>query len=616
MCGFIGLINTDIEKFRQKKEALSVVLKHRGPDNVSVFAADSRNIIMIHNRLSIIDLNEEANQPMIDSDNGNVIVFNGEIYNYVELKKEFKDIRWQTSSDTEVILKLYARLGTEAFSYLNGIFAFAIYDKAGDKIILCRDRLGVKPLYYLIEAGYLIFASEAKAILKLYPQAVNLHSVYEYLEYGELCQGEKTFFESVYSLPPAHIMEYSLGLKKGALKRYWDVPVEKKNMPEGEFLERVFCLLKDSMRLNMVSDVEVAISLSSGIDSASIFHLAKSYSGRLKAFTFGFKEAVYDEVSRVKASGMLFEVEHYPVTMVKNDLFKLLEEAIYYFETPLGGLGTLSSYNMMKTVRSKGIKVILSGEGSDEVFGGYRYYYPAFFKDLEHDKNLLSAELVEYNKRHSCDIQPFSQEYTKLLSALDDRRVYAPDGTAAPGSYTTDSLKSIYGTARPCEPAPRFDSHLKNIMYKDLARKKLPKLLHFQDASGMASGVEARVPFLDHRLVELVYSCSGNFIIKNGEGKYLVKKILRDKFGYVDKKATKHYVATPQREWLKCKDIYDSAMENVKYGELAKRGLINVVKFQEDYSRYAQSGELGNSYFIWKVLELEYFFKQACNKQA
>lgn len=610
MCGFIGLINIDTEMFERKKEELTTIMRHRGPDNVSVYVDAPRKIALVHNRLSIIDLNESANQPMIDKDTGNVIVFNGEIYNYSEIKKEFSDISWETNSDTEIILKLYARLGSGVVRYLNGIFSFAIYDNAGNKMVLCRDRFGVKPLYYLESASSLIFASEVKAILNLAPQGVNYDTVYEYLEYGELCHDSKTFFENIYSLPPAYIMEYDLNSKKTAIKKYWKLSVDKKDRPEGELLEDAFYLLKDSMRLNMVSDVEVAISLSSGLDSSAVFHLARMFSGKIKAFTFGFQEAKYDEVRRVKESAILSDIEHYPVQLRKEELLKLFDEAIYYFETPFGGLGTLASYNMMKTVRGAGIKVILSGEGSDEIFGGYGYYYAALFKDLEHDETSLNAELAMYNKKHDCDIKPFSKEYDSLLASVGDRRVYANDGTVPKGSYASDSLRDIYNE-------PEYDALyvnpagcLRKVMYRDLTRKKLPKLLHFQDSSGMASSVEVRVPFLDYRLIELLYSADVNFMIKNGEGKYLLKRILKDKFGFVEKKKTKHYVSTPQREWLKSRDVCDPVLERIKYGELSKRGLIDTAKFEKDYRNYAQSRELGNSFFIWKVLELECFFRQ------
>lgn len=612
MCGFIGLINVDIERFQQEKERLQAILRHRGPDNSSFYVEKDRKIALVHNRLSIIDLNETANQPMTDKDTGNVIVFNGEIYNYLEIKKEFDDIRWETNSDTEVILKLYSRLGNEVTEYLNGIFSFVIYDKNNKKIVLCRDRFGIKPLYYLISGDSLIFASEAKAILNFARQDINHNSVYEYLEYGKLCQDPNTFFKNIYSLPPSHILEYDLNSKKTALKKYWDIPVDSKSKSEAEFLEDIFYILKDSIRLNMVSDVEVAISLSSGIDSATVFHLAHFFSDNIKAFTFGFEELEYDEIRRLKQSGILSNIEHYGVILHKAELFKLLDEAIYYFESPLGGLGTLSSYNMMKRVHSAGIKVVLSGEGSDEVFGGYQYYYPAFFKDLEHDPELLCAELNMYNKKHNCDIRPFSEEYDNLLAAVDSRSVLAPDGTTQDNSYASDSLKDIYTESGnvDTDKGINFSSYLIKMMYSDLTRKKLPKLLHFQDRAGMSNSVEVRVPFLDYRLVELLYNANVNFLIKNGEGKYSLKKILKNKFGFVDKKITKHYVATPQREWLKSKDMYDYILEKIKYGELAKRDIINIAKFENDYTRYVQSKELGNSFFVWKILELEYFFKQ------
>lgn len=596
MCGFIGFTEKkDIKKYKN-------ILYHRGPDNISFFIND--NISLLHNRLSIIDISDKANQPFV-SETGNVIVFNGEIYNYKEIKKKF-NLDCKTFSDTEVIIKLYEKIGLDFVNYLNGIFSFVIYDKQKRKVFLFRDRFGIKPLFYKFTKNSLSFASEAKALLSDNIE-YNEQTLYDYLEFGLLTHNENTFFTNIYSLKAAHFMEYDLFSKKFEINRYWDIELKEFYLNENEILEKTYELLNDSMKLNLVSDVEVAISLSSGTDSTLLTKLAQNYQQKFKAFTFGFEEKEYDEVRRVKENFDLSNLELYPVYLKKQEMLKELKESIYYFETPLGGLGTLSAYNMMKEVKKHDIKVILAGEGSDEIFGGYQYYYPAFFSDLK-DENQIKQELEFYTKKHNKNIKFNSKEYQEFLKLIRLNKVLAPDGTTSIHSHIGKGLENFKHNID--FKINKFKSNLSNLMYQDMFIKKLPKLLHFQDRASMANSVEARVPFLDYRLVEFLYSLPSEYKIRNGETKYLLKQILKEKLNYKEKRKTKHYVATPQREWIKDKKIKNEILEIVRYSKLNKLEYINFNKFVKDYEKYANSSELGNSFFVWKIINLVYLMEQ------
>jgi len=607
MCGFIGLIGDNQKGLRE--EGFRDILHHRGPDNVSVI--ESENVAFIHNRLSIIDLSSEANQPMIDPDTGNILVFNGEIYNYVELKKKYNQICWKTQSDVEVLLKLYGHMGKRFVEELNGIFAFAIYDKTQNKLLLYRDRFGVKPIYYMETGEGLVFSSEIKAILRVHPRDINLRAVYDYLEFGKLAHNRETFFEEIYALEAAHLLEYDLRTGSSKKTCYWDVPFDEfpVEIDEQEAVEKTYDALKDAVRLNMVSDVEVAISLSSGTDSTLILKLAQEHTDKLRAFTFGFDEGEYDEVRRIKEQGLAKDIKLCPTYLKQNQMLPKLKEALYYFETPLGGVGTLAAYNMMAEASDQGVKVLLSGEGSDETFGGYKYYYPAFFKDIEENEDLLSRELEAYSVAHGHKVASFSREYEQLMGLLDHETVLAPDATSARESHASGFLKNAIAV-KDADKAKSFSSNLQRVMYADLAMKKLPKLLHFQDRAGMANSIEVRVPFLDHRLVSFLYNLPGTFKIRNGQGKYLIKKILKDVYGYMDNKKTKHYVSTPQREWMKSKSACEEILDTVKGGKLKEMNLIDYKRFENDYLKYAVSPELGNSFFAWKVINLEYLMRQ------
>jgi len=598
MCGFIGFtLDKDLDKYKN-------ILKHRGSDSVSVYR--DHNISLLHNRLSIIDLTEDAIQPMVDSDNGNVIVFNGEIYNYKELKKRFR-LNCKTHSDTEVILKLYAKLGKNFIDQLKGIFSFVIYDNKSNKLLAFRDRFGVKPFYYKLEENNLSFSSEIKGILDE-GIGINYQAVYEYLEFGLLQHNKDTFFSGIYSLNASHYIEYDLSTKKFEKNRYWDVSDNEQNVyNDHEILEYTYELLNDSIKLNLVSDVEVAISLSSGLDSTLLTKLAQNHQQQFKAFTFGFAEQDYDEVIKVKENFALQNLDLYPVYLKSEQMLDALQESIYYFESPLGGLGTLSAYNMIKEVREQNIKVILAGEGSDEVFGGYQYYYPAFFSELS-NKEVLRKELQFYNDKHGSDIKLDSQEFQNWVRFSNTKKVLAPDGTTATNSHCGNYFDDY--KQQEDSLSEKFSSKLHNVMYQDIFQKKLPKLLHFQDRASMAHSVEARVPFLDHDLVSFVYSLPVNYKIKNAETKYLLKEVLRKKFAYHESRITKHYVATPQREWLKDSKIRDQIIETIRHGVLMKNNLINFDKFYKEYMAYSKSIELGNSFFVWKIINLEYFMEQ------
>ena len=595
MCGFIGMTGS------MDKHEYDKVLNHRGPDNVGFYT--NNKVSLIHFRLSIIDISDEANQPFI-SENNNVLIFNGEIYNYKEIIKKY-NLKCTTSSDTEVILRLYDTIGLSFINELNGIFSFAIYDNKKDKIFLYRDRFGIKPLYYKFTGKSFSFSSEAKALVTN-EDSFNLQTVYEYLELGLTCHNENTFFENIHSLEAAHFIEYDCKKHQMNVFAYWELSNDIYQGSYDEIVETTYDLLNDSLKLNLVSDVEVAISLSSGTDSTLLTKLAQGHQQDFKAFTFGFNEKDYDEVMRVKQNFDLSNLELYPTYLQKEDMLSTLKESIHFFETPLGGLGTLSAYNMMSEVKKQNIRVILAGEGSDEIFGGYKYYYPAFFNDIK-DEELLVKELDYYNHKHKTSLRLGSQECDAFMALPYANKVLAPDGTSSSNSHIGKILEGYQSTQN--RVLNRFEGLLANTMYQDMFVKKLPKLLHFQDRSSMAHSVEARVPFLDYRLVEFLYSLPATWKIKNGETKFLLKEILRKKYQYNERVETKHYVATPQREWIKDKSIQKEILETVRYSKINKNGIINFDKFLKDYNDYAQISELGNSFFVWKIINLTYLME-------
>ncbi len=612
MCGIAGIVGRALQVDAVEKALRAI--RHRGPDGHGVCVDE--DACLIHTRLSIIDLSEAAGQPMRDQSTGVSIVYNGEIYNYRELRAAMQGEPFSSQSDTEVILRLYLKYGMSCVNMLRGMFAFAIWDPRFRTLHLCRDRFGIKPLYYYCDGGAVIFASEIKGLIALgVSVSLNLSMVYDYLKFGRTAHTSETFFNPVRSLEPGSILSFQEG--KTRATTYWSLPSggEPEDKSDEDIEEEVWELLQETIKLHMVGDVPVGISLSSGLDSQFIVSLLSGIAEyQLHSFTFGYEEQEYDEIIRVQKSKFgLPLIQHYLRTRPEQ-MLESLKSAIYYFEAPLGGLGTLSAYQLMQLVRDIGIKVLLSGEGADETFGGYKYYYYAYFRDLYEGGQIsvLQRELDGFWRTNGDELKIGSADFQKLV-LNDTASVRAPDGTSLGekgflGPLLLES-ESESRQRRNGTDTTRKGSHLRRVMLDDLTRLKLPKLLWFQDRASMAWGIETRVPFLDHRLVEFIYRLSPRWIIRNGVSKYLAKRLQQRFKGLGSASGVKHYVATPQREWLKG-SLYDTVNRHLDEGCLVKSGLVDYKGWKRAYVEYAGSPALGNSFFVWKMINLEGLLQQ------
>lgn len=611
MCGIAGVVGIALQA-QQISEGLRS-LEHRGPDTHGVY--QDSEITLLHTRLSIIDLSAAARQPMKDDASGVIIAYNGEIYNYRELKAQLAGEPFITESDTEVILRLYLRHGMACVDLLRGMFAFAIWDPRTRTLHLCRDRFGIKPMYYWHSRNTFVFSSEIKGMAALgTPLTLNRRVVYEYLKYGRTADNPETFFSPVRSMEPGTI----LSLKEGQLHEtsYWSpLTIMEDQETAGDVEEELWELLQETMRLHLVSDVPVGISLSSGLDSRFIVTLLSQMGHRdFHTFTWGYDEPEYDEIIRLENSGFPSSLTHHHLRCRPEEMLDSLERAVRYFELPLGGLGTLAAYEMMQLPHDFGIKVLLSGEGADETFGGYKYYYYSYFRDLYESgqTELLQRELQAFRRTNGEVLELGSADFqSKVLG--ETTSVRAPDGTTLGGrDFLGPDLAQWAAEDEAVANGPlelQQHGHLRGVMLRDLTEWKIPKLLWFQDRASMAWGIETRVPFLDHKLVEYMYRLPSNWIIRDGVSKYSLKRLLR-RYGGVDHLDTvKHYVSAPQREWLKG-PLYQAVNRYLDEGCLAQSGLLDYEGFKGAYAAYAQSPELGNSFFVWKMINLEALLRE------
>ena len=611
MCGIAGAVG--VRPGDDRIDRAVAAIRHRGPDAEAVWR--EADVCLIHTRLSIIDLSPAGAQPMRDQATGVTLVYNGEIYNHRALREaHLTDVPFVGASDSEVLLKLYLRFGLDAVEMLQGMFAFAIWDPRDRRLHLARDRFGIKPLVYGRRDGALYFGSEAKPLLALgMPARANRTAIRDYLISGRLLHTPHSWFEGIESLPPGCVASWSpddAAADSFHLRRYWD-PSAPTDAPAGDDPEdAIRALFEASIDGHLIADRPVAVSLSAGLDSQMITRaLASLGRGDLKTFTYGFEDARYDESGPVLAADYGVPLDKRTLRIEPDGLLSDLEKAIEVFETPMGGLGTFGSYKLMQAVRAADVPVMLCGEGADEVFAGYQYYYKAHCSDLAAAGRLeaLRAEIDAYNARHPD--APLSVEEVAHGPAQDGV-MRAPDGTALGGGAPPGAALADLPDALPAPPAPQASSALRQAMLDDLTRVKLPKLLHFQDRASMASGVETRVPFLDHRLVEAVSALPGDLLIRDGVSKRLPKRILGRFFGWTEPAdAVKRYVATPQREWLKG-PLSAPVSDYLSDGAARSLGVIDLDGFFAAYDRYRRDPALGNSFFVWKAMNVEAFLRR------
>jgi len=582
MCGFTLLYIKKKEKLNiHEINKLKNIQIHRGPDTKSYIIKD--NIYFFHNRLKIIDLSNNSNQPLICEKTGNIILFNGEIYNYKEIKKLYLEKQiFKTNSDTEVILKLYEKYRCKFFNKLNGIFSFVIYDKKNSNIITCRDRFGIKPLYCFENSEHLIFSTEIRPINLINNLQINQKSILNYLKFGELCVGNTTLFKNVYNHDTSTINIYSIKLKKRIKSyKYWSLKKSKDLLCKSreEFLENYNYFFKKSLNLNLISDRPIGLALSSGIDSSYLLNQLQSENlNNYNTYTFGWNNKKYDEINLTKNNKDINKELFRSLRIDLSNFFENLNKSIFYHESPIGGFGTYALYMLFEKVKKDGVKVMLTGEGSDEFNLGYLPHHAAYLNEIKNKKNKLN-ELKIFNKIYNKNLT-----LNEIKKHFLNSNITAPDGTSLGDNLNEETIS--------------LNQMIKLYAFKN----KLPKLLHFLDRCGGAHGIESRVPFLDHELVNFTYNNPPEYKIYNGQ----VKSNL---IGELKKNKTrkKLLVATPQREFIK--KNYKKILNLLEKGELVKNEFVDFKKIQAETLKYAKSKNLGNSFFVWKYLNIEFFLK-------
>jgi asparagine synthase (glutamine-hydrolysing) len=541
MCAISGQINLDQAKIpyiHKYLEVMNSILSHRGPDDEQIWVHTKEFLGLAHRRLSIIDLNT-GKQPMTDN-NGSWIVLNGEIYNYLELKQELKyKYSFKTASDTEVILAAYLTWGKDCVKKLRGMFAFAIWDETNHKLFCSRDRFGIKPFYYTICKNVFYFASEIKALLPFIDEIeTDRDGLKDYLVF-QFTLGEKTLFKSIKQLLPAH----SLEIKNSTLQfeKYWEVnyAIDWEHT-KSYFQNKVRELIEDSVKLHLRSDVPVGAYLSGGLDSSLMASFARIHQpdSEINVFNGKFSQSNdYDESEYAREIAEKYNLNLFEIDITSQDFIDNIHDVIYHLDYPVAGPGSFPQF-MVSKIAGKNLKVVLGGQGGDEIFGGYARYLLAYFEQcvkgaidgsMNSGKFIVTYESIIPNLGTLKEYVPLMKEFwSNGLFDERDKRYFKLVNRA--NTLTSEINWELL------EPYSAFDS-FKSIFWQNNVQKEsyfdsmthfdfktlLPALLHVEDRMSMAHGLESRVPFLDHPLVEFAATLPANIKFENGELKHLLK---------------------------------------------------------------------------------------------
>jgi asparagine synthase (glutamine-hydrolysing) len=542
MCGIAGIVTSeqrDAVTLRRWLESMNALQAHRGPDGEGVWLRKQGDVGFAHRRLAIIELTHAGRQPM-QTNAGLVITYNGEIYNYIELRKELGVEKFQTTSDTEVILRAYERWGEDCVDHLRGMFAFAVWDEKNGRLFCARDRFGIKPFYYTRNTQGFFFASEIKGFVPFLEEvSTDYNGLKDYLAF-QFTLGAKTLFKNVEQLLPGH----TLTLERGTLKirKYWEVQYSVDWLhTKRYFEEEIRDLLLDSVRVHLRSDVPVGCYLSGGIDSSVVSSLARiaQKDGEFLAFHGVFSEGPeYDESAYAKAVANFCNIKLYEREITSADFISSIRKVIYHLDTPVAGPGSFPQY-MISKLASEHMKVVLGGTGGDEIFGGYVRYLISYFEQcikgaidgtMNSGNYIVTYESIIPNLASLYNYKPLLQDFWKdgIFEERDKRYfrlVNRANGLSREINWELLEPYSAFETFKEIFWGSNVgkESYFDSMTHFDF-KTLLPALLQVEDRVSMAHGLESRVPLLDHPLVEMAATIPSSVKFENGELKHLMKR--------------------------------------------------------------------------------------------
>lgn len=590
MCGIVGILSTNKKIEADIVKKMRDSMTHRGPDDDGLYLAKDGSVALGHRRLSIIDLSSRGKQPLRNEDGTIWVVHNGEIYNYQSLRQELEELGhiFHSYTDTEVIVHAYEAWGEDSINRFRGMFAFAVWDEKRKIMLLARDRLGIKPLFYYWDGRVFIFSSEIKGILP-YPDLnrdVDQTALFDYLTYLYI-PPPKTIYSHIRKIREGHILKY----ENEALKehKYWDIDfTEKKKLTGAQAEELLLVKLKEAVQSHMVSDVPVGVLLSGGLDSSTVTSLASTHSSeRLYTCTVGFDVAEHSETRYARIIADRFRTEHYESTVGIESLQESLSQVVRLYDEPYADSSAIPTYEVCRIAREH-VKVALSGDGGDEVFIGYPRYstwlkrepwvdFPTFIKKLFFKPLSILWPEDKWGYHFIRDIasedtlEPFA--HLVQIFKPDEKRLLLDSGFAKNLNAYDDYWYFRQFWNKDLDPLTR-------AQYLDLKTYLPSDILTKVDRASMAVSLEVRPPLLDHELIEFVFKLPSALRFKNGEKKYLLKKTMKDILPFEILKRGKKGFSLPWNSWKgKTRSWVDQFLLN---GECIKQGILNGKVFRDN----------------------------------
>jgi len=625
MCGIVGYINCGNE-YSLKKATQSIT--HRGPDDSGVQWFAKHNSGLGFRRLSIIDVSNKGHQPMFDKKSKNWIVFNGEIYNFKFIRKKLtaKGRSFKSNSDTEVLLYAYAEWGPKCLDMLNGMYSFAIYNEESNTVFLARDRIGIKPLYYYRNGSQLIFSSEIKAMLAsgLYTKQPDLYALHTTVHYQVT---PYTGFKDIHKIPAGSYLYHHNN--KHTIEKYWNIIPTENKISEDDAIDNLDALITDSVHLQMIADVPIGAMLSGGLDSSLIAVLMqKNISQPINSFTIKFTkddlnaQGNTDDSEYAKIIAKSYGFNHKEI-LLEPDIVNLLPKMIWHLDEPIADPSAINTHLIAKSASEQGIKVLLSGMGADEIFGGYRSYLAClkaeyFQKIPKWLKYLIynTAPFLPYNIGKT-NIKYFRwiKEFLKFADLNQFERHIISKNSA----LTKDLFDKIYSKKHNCYKSPSYVyekklfnrynkiDYLTKMCYCDSKIYMCDHNLAYLDKAAMSASVEARPPLIDHRIVEFLFTLKNDLKIKKNTQKYILKKVAEK---YLPKKIiyrSKAPFSVPLRNWIK-NDLNEMVNDLFSEEAIEKRGFYNT-KYIRKLINDNKNGVSDNSQIIWRLITNEIWFQ-------
>ncbi|MFN5675474.1 MAG: asparagine synthase (glutamine-hydrolyzing) [Bacteroidota bacterium] len=519
MCGIAGVISTSIIEHKNL-EALIGPIKHRGPDGSGIWINNEKNVGFAHRRLSIIDLSDNGSQPFHSQSKEYTITYNGEIYNYIEIREilKKKGHQFRTFTDTEVILAAFKEYGYDCLNYFDGMFAFALWDNNKQELFCARDRFGEKPFFYYLNNNRFVFASEIKQFWSYgIDKIIDPEKLERFLLKSEVIDDnakEKTFYKNIISLKAAHFLIYKIGQNPN-IKEYWNLKTVKINSHYNfhdasiKFLE----LLNKSIQYRLRSDVQVGSSLSGGLDSSAIVYSINSKFLKLnqKQFTFSarFNNYEKDEGEYIDALiSELHDINRFDVFLNSDEFEKDIQQIIYHQDEPFQSASIFAQFKVMELVKKNNVTVLLDGQGADELLGGYETLYIEYLKQLFYNRpDIYTSELTAFNKMHG-------SKYGMVDLKKNDTPLFK----------LKRETKRLFNIKQAVS-----NTYFSNVLQQYICGAQLQQLLRYADRNAMAHSIETRLPFLNHELVEFCFTLPDQFKLKDGWPKFILRKVFDKK---------------------------------------------------------------------------------------